>query len=746
MAEMTVDSQAMVSSQRPPHSYFDMNNDLDGIPYIGGPHPSDDFFNCEEITPENGYNTYYAKHANYSMVELAHAVMSDEGSDPRTSGSAAGSTGEELYLAGMMVAQTTNAKVLRGLLKGNLAKAAEDNLALKQELHDLASQATKGHPCIYHHSMVDENGNALPKQVMADLLNHALEYCDGDNAELANAVDNVTGRYTVSMEESEQGYRAYPSHEKTKLPIHRRQKAIRRLRREVLLILRDMPEGETHLSWVLSCVGFSNQVQERFKNHRRHKHSTFVLNLLDAILQVMYPDHRYGMKQYVIWLVVDTKYAPFGEMFFARLCRSYVWLGHGMAYQAVGQSNEGVFSSPEKVRQAFREYIVENSPLLVNHARHCGGVRQPSHYDFHRDRCHKDMDARLQHLPFEESGAPMLEAVVDHPGLFRDMLHGLEKAVRAQVQEVLLARKEKEKANPDYLLEQNRWCAHRRHLMPTSVGIEDQVPLDSLLTTIQVLEKRKRERERALAEPHSPRVGTSNQAPGPFERLSQPPTSDSDASSSQDGMEEPAEPEFERLSQSPVSVSDAHPSRDNTEEPEASAFTKAFLEVFQDVRDEHITVKEIEQTFDKRMWAYIGKRYGITTKIARHRRRLQMMVLRIARDFAVIDWTELDNIKVTERERRKDLLRFAFSSTGLAAMEWQHRWYLWMLNGKYRRERDRPLLPPLLLLLGYQSYPMILEMLTWEQLLPKGHRKANVTAQPMPGRSWVWEEEWGEEC
>lgn len=341
-------------------------------PLSHGQHTREDVFKCEDVTPDNGYDTRYAVSAHDVLRRLVDTVFDDEDKDTRVSRKLKGLEEKEKDFMGMQIVLACNVKVLRALLKGNIAKSYAANAELREEMDNIAYAAmVLDLPSIYMHVLVDKHG-AGPTPLEIALICHSLHAYlkKGSNAAeqeewdtFANKVDNRRSNGQYSIEDSRDGIRKYlaPSAAKPRDPPGEEAVEAAEGLLEGMLRYAAGPNPREPAPLPYTEVGYSAKTKGRLAAYHKHQSSTRLMNLIEAICETIFEDpalhdaansqlkrlgadanyptlRRFGMKQFVIHIVTLEEMAITGEIFFTRLTGSYSWL-KGLNYFPAGLSN-----------------------------------------------------------------------------------------------------------------------------------------------------------------------------------------------------------------------------------------------------------------------------------------------------------------------------------------------------------------------------------------------------------------------
>jgi hypothetical protein len=273
---------------------------------------------------------------------------------------------------------TVPMELLIALVSGNLAKAADTNVELR-EILAYNKVHSKMAPAIYYQSLVnEETKESLSANEAKKVVAGCLKYLRTGNTanEFAKLVDTA---YHSQMRQKyhrhDNGYRQYLCHkdhvglgtpekqaEYTLDPDKfdaRHQIREENLKAQLYCLLERLSsipaeDGDEPLEIPLGEVGYAGHATERLKQHAKHTTSSnYLMNLWEAVCKVLYGQDvlqsSFRIHQYVIFTCYIPSHAILGETFFTRLAHGYIYNGGGFSHYHAGLSNESVKDS-EKVK------------------------------------------------------------------------------------------------------------------------------------------------------------------------------------------------------------------------------------------------------------------------------------------------------------------------------------------------------------------------------------------------------------
>src|SRR5690242_19955203 len=242
-------------------------------------------------------------------------------------------------------------KVFFAAVEGNLVSRMRHDAELQSEHAELLQRA-QHQPSIYVHLLADERGHA-PTPVQYLLIRDAIEaYIDTSSTSTrataqthANAIDRIA-HPPVSPAASERGHRKYLSTPRCPRSPHRAS-ALHRLITGItdrcslaptLQHLQHLP-----LPYPPAEVGYSLHAPLRLAQHRAHRSSNTVMNLVEDVCTYLYRTHslpqQFTLHQFVVFLCWRREQVRIAEVFVSGVLQSWVEAG-GMNAWPAGRSVE----------------------------------------------------------------------------------------------------------------------------------------------------------------------------------------------------------------------------------------------------------------------------------------------------------------------------------------------------------------------------------------------------------------------
>ncbi|KZM18608.1 uncharacterized protein EKO05_0000661 [Ascochyta rabiei] len=218
-------------------------------------------------------------------------------------------------------------RVFFAAVEGSLVGRMISDTELQAEYASIQQRAHH-QPSIYAHLLADDRGNApTPNQclVIRDMVQ---DYLSGDPSEHAHTIDNVTPPL-VLLEASTKGYRKYLHTPST----DRSPKRVATLQRFCSGITLRYTQTSPHLHntplpYPPSEVGYALQAHRRLAQHRAHRSSNHVMNLVEDICTQLFRTNaltqHFEMHQFVIYLIFRPSQAAIAEIFCSGLLQCWV--------------------------------------------------------------------------------------------------------------------------------------------------------------------------------------------------------------------------------------------------------------------------------------------------------------------------------------------------------------------------------------------------------------------------------------
>lgn len=228
-----------------------------------------------------------------------------------------------------------------------------------QESHETAHETSlngkeSDKPVIYLNSLCDRSGMAPTPRQWGKAIRLALEYISTDNTsvnEMAEEVDQaIAPTRKWPRDRSRSGFRRYADYRKVVIKGLDQKDQDRRnmieyfLRNMSARVSADFSVGRANIPFEqgVNEIGFTKNPKRRLRDHARHTHSNFIMNLMQAIFAVLFPG-MFVLSQHVLHVCWRPSHAWLGEIHFTQLCNAYTNRGGGFSHYPAGYSNGGAF-------------------------------------------------------------------------------------------------------------------------------------------------------------------------------------------------------------------------------------------------------------------------------------------------------------------------------------------------------------------------------------------------------------------
>ncbi|KAI9653957.1 MAG: hypothetical protein M1831_005642 [Alyxoria varia] len=259
--------------------------------------------------------------------------------------------------------------VTQGLILGNLSAARHANEQIAQDMERTTTHAIRyKHPCIYYIALVDENG-VPPTLLHLHGLLTALESYNANTHDLAQikavyAIDKSFpgGNRPANHESTKNGFRRYT------VSVHDQEKnaTLRQFVDALRKRVEDMAWRPTNkpISAALAYVGFTSNAEARFKEHKSHQNSNWLMNLVEATLCALYRG-AFRIDVMPVFLLWDAGQAKLAEIVITRLSQVYTDHGGGFVSTYPGRSTKGADAITDEISDQLIQYRDDHSPFLA---------------------------------------------------------------------------------------------------------------------------------------------------------------------------------------------------------------------------------------------------------------------------------------------------------------------------------------------------------------------------------------------
>lgn len=85
--------------------------------------------------------------------------------------------------------------------------------------------------------------------------------------------------------------------------------------------------------------GYTDEIERRFPEHRRHFSSNYLMNIIDALSR-FYFGEKYELKQFVVYHIPTLSLVELSEIYFTRASQGYSSNGGGLSHYGAGRSTD----------------------------------------------------------------------------------------------------------------------------------------------------------------------------------------------------------------------------------------------------------------------------------------------------------------------------------------------------------------------------------------------------------------------
>jgi hypothetical protein len=217
---------------------------------------------------------------------------------------------------------------------GNLLQRMSRDTALSKE-YEVIQERAHNQPSIYIHLLADDCGIAPTAREYMVISNIVQDYlAEGQTSLHAWHLDNIVPPL-VSEAASAQGHRKYLQ---TKHRSIRRIETVRRFCDGVERRFDETPESirDTPFKFPPGECGYSKDSHVRLAQHRSHKSSNYIMNLVEDVCTYLHRTERFEqhfrMHQFIVYLIFRPMQAAIAEIFCSGLLQ--VWVDNGGGFNA----------------------------------------------------------------------------------------------------------------------------------------------------------------------------------------------------------------------------------------------------------------------------------------------------------------------------------------------------------------------------------------------------------------------------
>lgn len=314
-------------------------------------------FHGWQVDVESASNPTYAKAAQVTLHRLAEVVLNEELATYSTLGKEEG--GGFLLATARRILFSCPPSIIRAALSGDIAHAYCNDLQTRQDL-DLLLRKQDQQPVIYVQTFCDRRGRSPLLEQWERALDDVESYGVGDDWELNLKLDQYRFASRTNTAKAKAGLRCYAEGKDAKHLNDMIKRFVSRARAE----LRRIGGGKVRLSY--NEVGYARDVRNRFKQHRSHRSSNLLMNLVEAALHRHFGD-QYSLCQFVVYQIWSPEQAAVAEIIFSRLFSAYTEGGRGFNTYPAGRSNASAFKVNHETWDELATRAIAQSPLQATY-------------------------------------------------------------------------------------------------------------------------------------------------------------------------------------------------------------------------------------------------------------------------------------------------------------------------------------------------------------------------------------------
>ena len=230
-----------------------------------------------------------------------------------------------VVLLAQNILMSINTRLIHALILGDLPRQYRVDADMRKAIDRLwrDQQPAVGNrtadtkqPVIYIQYIVDRDGYGLNAAQRRTVIDSMLKYCDGNDPDHAFRIDSAHPGTKWQRSLSNLGRRRYLARTTHENPSHSRQHHLRAFY-SLWAQNTDAHPADARLI-PLREVGYTNGAMRRLLEHRCHRSSNFLMNLVEAICAVEYGD-TFHLSQYVVTPLFKAQQASLAEIIITRL-------------------------------------------------------------------------------------------------------------------------------------------------------------------------------------------------------------------------------------------------------------------------------------------------------------------------------------------------------------------------------------------------------------------------------------------
>ena len=314
-------------------------------------------------------------------------------------------------------------ELLKSLIDGSLSRKAEIPAGHVSNALLRIQDQNPSPPSIYQNCICDLMGMSPTPVQWERVCNHMLEYVQGgtESNELAMMVDQLiypTDEWPPQL--AKRGlrryteWRSYVENDGDQLPSISHRRMVRYFVSEMMdRISVDLQSGRGHIPLAAPVIeiGFSINARYRLREHRRHEHSNYLMNLAEAMFKHLYPN-TFRLQQLVIYACFRPSHPWFSEIILTQLGQGYTEGAGGFSHYPAGRSNGSAYYKTSRSEWQQFYYEATRSGSLEREARQIF-INNKASYEKSKQDIERTHSALIDELDFYDKLNDTLDSMID---------------------------------------------------------------------------------------------------------------------------------------------------------------------------------------------------------------------------------------------------------------------------------------------------------------------------------------------
>jgi hypothetical protein len=269
------------------------------------------------------------------------------------------------------VLQAMDTRLIHCLVRGDLPKRYREDNDVKCIIDRLwrsqdppleSSKDIAIQPAVYIQYLTSRDGAGLNASQYTILISRMREYAIKEGVEYALKVDTFMPSSNSTMRMVKNGSLRYLSSQPETSTSYERVGWILKFCDALERRVKSEPRIEEH---PLREVGYSHNAQRRLGEHKAHYNSNYLMNLIEVICNIEFPD-RFHFDQYIIAKLYDPQQAILAEVMLTRLASGYVPSGMGLGFWTASKGVESAWDFTARQYRRFQYEAYTDGPFKHN--------------------------------------------------------------------------------------------------------------------------------------------------------------------------------------------------------------------------------------------------------------------------------------------------------------------------------------------------------------------------------------------